>query len=155
MIPEEIWQEVLKGIASGLTNRDACARVGVKENSFYFKRKSDPEFDSEVKRALIAFKLKHINVVARDPSWQSSAWLLERKFREEFGRNFTLPNEPPEPIEAPNYEGLTAEELALYLELERKVAQKNKATDDIEDAEIVEESSRNLDSPKGKNKQKD
>lgn len=157
MIPDELWEKVIRGIASGLTNRDACALAGIKENTFYVRRAKDKDFDDAVKAALIQFKLKHITTIARDPSWQSSAWLLERKFRDEFGRNITItPQEQDSDDKKVDYNRLSASELELLLELERKAAGEpdvNPDSDAWTDAEIVEDNPQNntqnkLDPPK-------
>lgn len=85
-VPISEWEILLGGIASGLTNRDACTLAGIGESTFYEKQKDDPEFAERVKRALVQFKHERIKKIREDTSWQSSAWLLERKFPEEFGR---------------------------------------------------------------------
>jgi len=84
MITKQQWEQVLAGIASGLNNDDACASAGVSRSLFYKKTKEELDFLDRYKRAKIQFKLTHIRKIADNSSWQSSAWLLERKFAEEF-----------------------------------------------------------------------
>jgi transposase len=84
MITDKQWEQVLAGIASGLNNDDACASAGVSRSLFYKRTKEEVDFLDRYKRAKIQFKLTHIRKIADNSSWQSSAWLLERKFAEEF-----------------------------------------------------------------------
>lgn len=80
------WQQILGAIASGLTNDDACLSAGVGRSVFYEKKKNDLDFADNCKKAEIQFKLTHVQKIAKDSSWQASAWLLERKFKGEFGK---------------------------------------------------------------------
>ena len=90
MITEEQWKEVIASISLGLTNKDACVVAGIAEQSLYNKinsdRKEDLEFLGLLKKAKVKFKLKHLQVVSKSEHWQSSAWLLERKYKQEYGR---------------------------------------------------------------------
>jgi len=86
MISEETWNRVIAAIASGLTNQDACSAVGVGKTSFYAKVKEDEQFALQVDKAQVSFKLKHLRNIdqATLNDWKASAWLLERKFKNEF-----------------------------------------------------------------------
>lgn len=88
MISEETWQLLVDCIQSGLTNKDSCRAVGVSEETFYKKMREDSEFSELVKKAGVKFKLKHISNISKasNTNWQASAWLLERKFKREFGK---------------------------------------------------------------------
>ena len=90
MIQQQQWENVLKAIASGLNNDDACASAGISRSIFYKKLKDDLDFLDTYKKAKIQFKLTHINKISKANSWQSSAWLLERKFAEEFGKKLDI-----------------------------------------------------------------
>ena len=85
---------------------------------------------------MVFFKTKHIQKIANDGSWQSSAWLLERKFKSEFGKNLDITSggEPLGP--RVDYNRLSPSELKILLELERKATIPE---EEYEDAEIVEE----------------
>lgn len=84
---DEVWAKVLAGIASGLTEQDACSVVGISRTTLWKKKKEDADFKEEVRKANVAFKLKHIQNISEHANkwWQASSWLLERKFPEEFG----------------------------------------------------------------------
>lgn len=95
-ITKETWDLLLNAIATGLTNKDACNAVGISEESLY-KRTRKPkedctpdeiEFVESLKKAQIKFKLQHLQNISKAGSkhWQASAWILERKFKREFGR---------------------------------------------------------------------
>tara|TARA_R110002020_G_scaffold390774_1_gene601225 strand:- start:451 stop:846 length:396 start_codon:yes stop_codon:yes gene_type:complete len=90
MIKQEQWENVLKAIASGLNNDDACDSAGISRSIFYKKIKEDLDFLDTYKKAKIQFKLTHIQKISRANNWQSSAWLLERKFAEEFGKKLDI-----------------------------------------------------------------
>jgi len=90
MIQKEQWENVLKAIASGLNNDDACDSAGISRSIFYKKIKDDLDFLDTYKKAKIQFKLTHIQKISKAENWQSSAWLLERKFAEEFGKKLDI-----------------------------------------------------------------
>ena len=90
MIKQEQWENVLKAIASGLNNDDACDSAGISRSIFYKKIKEDLDFLDTYKKAKIQFKLTHIQKISKANNWQSSAWLLERKFAEEFGKKLDI-----------------------------------------------------------------
>jgi hypothetical protein len=90
MIKQEQWENVLKAIASGLNNDDACDSAGISRSIFYKKVKDDLDFLDTYKKAKIQFKLTHIQKISKANNWQSSAWLLERKFAEEFGKKLDI-----------------------------------------------------------------
>lgn len=83
---ETLQQQICAYIASGATNEDACRLVGIAESSFYGWIKRYPEFSQSIKRATVQFKRTHLSKIASDESWQASAWLLERRFPDEYGR---------------------------------------------------------------------
>lgn len=83
----------LKG--RGLTNADICRALGISETAWYNWLR---EPDSKVKLALVqglkksesAYKgalLDRIRTASEKPQhWTAAAWLLERKYPEEYGR---------------------------------------------------------------------
>jgi hypothetical protein len=73
--------ELLDAIASGLTRRRAAIKVGVSNTTLIREMKADSAFRTNIKRAEVEFEQKHITRIGEgEPQWQSSAWLLERKF---------------------------------------------------------------------------
>jgi len=71
-----------------MTKKDAIALSGISEAAFYARQKEDVEFSELVKKAEISFKLRHLHNIEKhsQENWSASAWLLERKFKQEFGK---------------------------------------------------------------------
>jgi len=88
MILQEQWDAVIQAISSGLKKKDAIEIAGISETAFFDRQKDDADFSELVKKAELAFKLRHIKNIEEksDDNWQCSAWLLERKFKGEFGK---------------------------------------------------------------------
>lgn len=78
--------KVLAAIQNGLTVKDACAITGISRQTLYNHLEKDEQFRIEYDKAIVAFKLKHLRNVesASANDWKASAWILERKFKEEF-----------------------------------------------------------------------
>ena len=88
----------------------ACAMVGLAESTFHYWRKEAEEveesmekgeieeenltdtqsnlleFLESVKKARASAESHHLGQIRDDPSWQSSAWWLERSFPDRWGR---------------------------------------------------------------------
>lgn len=102
----QLQEEICGYIAAGITKRGAAAAVGIDESSFFIWMQKAEEairesksgkndliyinFFKAVKKAETAFKLTHIKNIknaADEGQWQASAWLLERCYRDEYGKN--------------------------------------------------------------------
>ena len=91
----------LKG--DGLSNKDICAAVGIHEATFYRwlnepKTKLHRELCEQLKKAESAYKETLLNTIrdaalAKNSYWTAAAWLLERKYPEEYGQNRRAPEE--------------------------------------------------------------
>jgi len=80
--PETV-AKIMIALESGDWRMDACRKAGISYETFSVWNREKPEFADAIKRAedsgeqeLEAFCLAKIR---NDKSWQSSAWLLERK----------------------------------------------------------------------------
>lgn len=97
----ELEKEFCAYVASGLTKKGAADAVCISETALYDwinrgqadkdKGKSTiySQFLESVKKAEAKFKLTHIKNIkgaADEGAWQASAWLLERCYRDEYGR---------------------------------------------------------------------
>jgi len=82
----EIVQKIIEKIKLGLTEKDAYTLAGINHDSFYKWKKNKPEFAEKLKKAETELKQKHLARIqeASIKTWTASAWLLERKFPEEF-----------------------------------------------------------------------
>jgi len=127
MIRPETWEAVLDSIRLGMTQKDACTVNGISEASFYNKVKADLEFLELIKEAQQDFKQIHLDNIAKHSKkqWQASAWLLERKFKEEFAAK-TINREEVEEVKLDDVENEISELL------ERAGERKVKGTDTAE-----------------------
>lgn len=83
---KDFMQKVLGAVANGLNVQDACAVAGISKQTLYNHVNSDPSFAEEFEKAQVSFKLTHLRNVASasQNDWRASAWILERKFKDEF-----------------------------------------------------------------------
>jgi hypothetical protein len=101
----------------------ACARAGISEDSLSAWRKKGAEgkepyasFAEELKRAegdAVFMRLQHIEGAAINGQWQASAWLLERRYPEHFGRKDRLQ------AEVTGKDGGPVQSLGLAMSLEQ------------------------------------
>jgi transposase len=90
----ELIKEFCTCISNGLTNKDACMICDISEVTLYdWINKAEngglyAELTKSMKKAEAQFKAFHLQNVTKagKTSWQASAWMLERKFKREFGR---------------------------------------------------------------------
>jgi hypothetical protein len=110
---------ILDAIRSGASQRDASALAGISEDTLsLWKRDSD--FSEQMRQKEVQFKMDQVKVVERaaQKSWQAAAWLLERKYPNEYTNRVRI-----EQPEAPRtgFEHLTDEQLENEIEnLRRK-----------------------------------
>lgn len=104
--PAEIKVAVVKKIALGHTDKDACELVGIAQSTFYEwmngstskgqERAPDVEFVEQVKKARLASKDLHLanirHVAVKKGQWFASAWMLERRFPEQFALRIKTEN---------------------------------------------------------------
>ncbi len=78
-------KEICEKLRSGNSRNDACILSDINQDTFYEWLKK-PEFSEAVKKAEIEFKERNIMLIqaAAIKSWQAAAWLLERKYSEEY-----------------------------------------------------------------------
>lgn len=101
ILNEELIEEICDWISKGNTFYRACILCNISEASFYeWKKRGNEElkngeetvyteFIESVKKAEEKFKawnVAQIMKASQNGTWQSSAWLLERKYPDEFGR---------------------------------------------------------------------
>jgi hypothetical protein len=84
-------QEVAKLIAKGMTEEQACLRVGINHGSFRTARHRNPEFDTAIKETHAQFLDESIDIIAKGGrGWQGRAWILERRHGDQFRRTSGL-----------------------------------------------------------------
>jgi len=84
MITTEQKELILQSIEGGLNNKDACTLAGVSSEWFYKQRSDNDEWSEAIKKAKVKNKAFHIDKISNDKSWQSSAWYLERIYKDEY-----------------------------------------------------------------------
>ena len=89
MLTPEVEAKILAGIRdAGMSLQTACAWAGISDDTLARQRKKDPELAARVERAREMFKAKMVTLIsaAAPKNWNAAAWLLERRWPEEFGR---------------------------------------------------------------------
>ena len=86
--PETI-KKILDNISKGLSEGDAAYMADIDQDTLTFWKKASPDFSDAIIKARSEFKGRNIQNIAKagEAEWKASAWLLERKFREEFGQS--------------------------------------------------------------------
>src|SRR5262245_19237512 len=85
----EVVQQIGSLIAKGMTEEQACTRVGVNHSSFRTARHRNPEFETAVKEAQADYLAESVELIGQGArGWQGRAWLLERRHGNQF-RNKT------------------------------------------------------------------
>ncbi len=84
----DLIQKVGTLIARGLTEEQACLRVGINHHSFRTARQRNPEFELAIKRAQADFLDSATESISKGArGWQGLAWILERRHGDQFRRN--------------------------------------------------------------------
>ena len=100
-LDKDLITKLSEFVRTGLSNKDAAMACGIAESSFYAwmkKGREDHEADEisiewmlywaleRAKADLQNDLLASINVAAMKGDWRAAAWLLERRFPEDFGK---------------------------------------------------------------------
>jgi len=104
----KLIKEALKLFEKGLNITDTCTILNIHRDTYYnwlhkaieirvklnydgFKLSTEDKLYLDIsdahEKGLSLFKQKRLENIIKDVAWQSDAWLLERKFPDEFGRN--------------------------------------------------------------------
>jgi len=99
---KSVEADLIKYVTAGLTFKSATGAVGIDESTFYLwlqkgeedirceKTTDYSEFFKSIKKAENEHKLKRLRIIrlaASNPSnWQAAAWELERRYRDEYGK---------------------------------------------------------------------
>jgi hypothetical protein len=82
----ELLEKILEALARGFSREEACAMNHVSADVLENWEKK-PEFPGLRARAKAARKEGLLQKIERSEEWKSAAWLLERNYKEEFGRD--------------------------------------------------------------------
>jgi len=102
----ELQDKLVEYLSAGNYTCVACGLVGIHVSTFCRwmsigeKAKSGKyrEFYEAIKKAEAAREATWIKYIDSDPSWQSKAWLLERRYPERWGKKETRTIETDKPI---------------------------------------------------------
>lgn len=93
-LTKELVKRAVELKERGLSNQDICIACGISETAFY-RWQQHPKSELQMalveglKKAEALYKdalLYEILQAGKDKDWKAHAWLLERKYPEEFGR---------------------------------------------------------------------
>lgn len=120
---DEVAKKICSYLRQGNTRKAACAASGISDQTFANWQKRYLDFLERVKKAEAEAETAHVENIAHAARtyWQASAWWLERRHREDWGRRDQLDvnlRRDAERLAAEN--GLDAE--AIIREAERIVA---------------------------------
>lgn len=91
-IDDDVRETILDAVADGLSVRRAAIIAGVSHTSVGRECDRNAQFRSDLKKAEAKFERVHLKRIASGaPQWQSSAWLLERKFTDRWGKREPKP----------------------------------------------------------------
>ena len=87
----ELVQKIARLIAKGMTEDQACLRVGVNHATLRTAKHRNPEFETALKEAQAEYLDESLDVIGRgSKGWQGRAWILERRHGEQFRRNTAI-----------------------------------------------------------------
>lgn len=81
--------KLCQAIELGATYRLACQYAGIAESVFYEWKAENAEFAEAIQKAEGKGAISHlarIKQASTDGNWQASAWVLERRYPDEYGR---------------------------------------------------------------------
>jgi len=83
--PERV-ERIVGSVRKGLPFTTSAALGGISESTFYQWQKDYPEFSEAIKAAEAEAEERLVEQISLDPSWQSKAWILERRHPDRWGR---------------------------------------------------------------------
>ena len=110
-LEDDIHQRLILAIERGLTIADACEYSGISEKTYYNwlnkdttqikddeERKKFVQFLQDIKKAQSECQMYCLDFIMKDKSWQSKAWLLERRFPDRWAKKDMTINENNEKV---------------------------------------------------------
>lgn len=90
----DMCKRICSLIAGGNYITRACEAVGIHPDTHYEWMKKHTDYAEEIKKAEALSELWHVDNIkkASARSWQASAWYLERRYPERWGRQIILQN---------------------------------------------------------------
>ena len=110
-LQDDIKHRLISAIEKGLTIVDACEYAGISEKTYYNwlnkntdeikdeeERKKFVQFLQDIKKAQSECQMYCLDFIMKDKSWQSKAWLLERRFPDRWAKKDMTINENNEKV---------------------------------------------------------
>ena len=110
-LEDDIQQRLILAIERGLTIADACEYSGISEKTYYNwlnkdttqikndeERKKFVQFLQDIKKAQSECQMYCLDFIMKDKSWQSKAWVLERRFPDRWAKKDMTINENNEKV---------------------------------------------------------
>ena len=110
-LQDDIQHRLISAIEKGLTIVDACEYAGISEKTYYNwlnkntdeikdeeERKKFVQFLQDVKKAQSECQMYCLDFIMKDKSWQSKAWVLERRFPDRWAKKDMTINENNEKV---------------------------------------------------------
>ena len=104
-------ERLLEALSKGLTIEDSCEYAGIVKQTYYNWLNKDPEtiknlderkkfvdFLDNIKNAQSECQMYCLDFIMKDKSWQSKAWLLERRFPDRWAKKDMTINENNEKV---------------------------------------------------------
>ena len=104
-------ERLLQAVRKGLTIDDACVYAGVSEKTYYnwlnkdvstindeVEQKKFIQFLQSLKKAQSECQMYCLDFLMKDKSWQSKAWVLERRFPDRWAKKDMTINENNEKV---------------------------------------------------------
>jgi hypothetical protein len=97
-INDELIEKICECLSLGMTITDSCATVGICNDTYYVWKglglktpdSIHGKFLSKIKEALANGQKELVKKIKQDDSWQSAAWILERRYTKTWGRKDVL-----------------------------------------------------------------
>jgi len=87
----QAWLDVIcLELREGGSFRSAAAKCSRTDTWLHLWRKADPAVDEACKRAIAEWEGEAAKRIARDADWKAPAWLLARRFPDEYGNKVAL-----------------------------------------------------------------
>jgi hypothetical protein len=88
-VSSQLLEDILTDLTSGFSREEACARHGISVDTLRQAEKN-PKFGELRARTRAARKHALLRRIEASDDWRAAAWLLERNYKEEFGRDSCL-----------------------------------------------------------------
>jgi len=110
-LQDDIQKRLLSAIEKGLSIIDSCEYAGISEKTYYnwlnkdietikdaAEQKKFIQFLQNIKKAQSECQMYCLDFIMKDKSWQSKAWLLERRFPDRWAKKDMTLNENNEKV---------------------------------------------------------